>query len=174
MTPLRMKMMDEMRLAGLSASTQAVYLTGVRALAAYYRRSPDLLSEDEVRRYLLHLRERGIALGTFKPHHGGIQFLYQRTLDREWALFSKKESVRPSTSGSPASSRMPKFVPFLDASEPPFTGWGFCSCTGAGCGSARPRRWKSPPSTKPIGWFGSSAKATRSAKSQSQRRFSLS
>jgi hypothetical protein len=47
-----------------------------------------------VRNYLLHLRERGVALGTFKPHHGGIQFLFCRTLDREWSLFSKKESGR--------------------------------------------------------------------------------
>jgi Phage integrase, N-terminal SAM-like domain len=94
MTPLRMKMIEDMRLVGLAASTQAVYLQGVRALAAHYRRSPDLLTEVEVRNYLLHLRERGVALGTFKPHHGGIQFLYRQTLDREWSLFSKKEFGR--------------------------------------------------------------------------------
>jgi hypothetical protein len=51
------------------------------------------LAEEEVRSYLLHLRERGAALGTFKPHHGGIQFLFCRTLEREWSLFSKKESI---------------------------------------------------------------------------------
>lgn len=90
MTPLRAKMIEDMRTAGLAPSTQAVYLQGVRRLAAHYRRSPDLLCEDEVRSYLLHLRERGVALGTFKPHHGGIQFLFCRTLEREWSLFSKK------------------------------------------------------------------------------------
>jgi hypothetical protein len=61
-----------------------------RRLAARYRRSPDQLSEEEVRGYLLGLRERGVALGTFKAYHGGIQFLYRRTLDRDWALFQKK------------------------------------------------------------------------------------
>jgi hypothetical protein len=42
--------------------------TAVRRLAAHYKRSPDLLSEEEVRDYVLHLRDqRGVARGTFKP-----------------------------------------------------------------------------------------------------------
>jgi hypothetical protein len=90
-TELRSRIVADMRSAGLAASTQTVYLYGVRGLAAYYRRSPDLLSEDEVRSYLLHVRdERGVAQGTYKPCHGGIRFLSVRTLEREWPLFSKK------------------------------------------------------------------------------------
>jgi len=38
------------------------------------------------------LRERGVALGTFKTHHGGIQFLYRRTLERRWPLFGGNTS----------------------------------------------------------------------------------
>ena len=53
MTPLRMKMIEDMRLAGLAPSTQAIYLQAVRALAAHYKRSPDLLCEAEVRSYAL-------------------------------------------------------------------------------------------------------------------------
>ena len=87
MTPLRLRMIEDMTLAGLAAGTQAVYIQAVRRLAAHYRRSPDELSEDEVRAYLLSLRERGVALGTFKTNQGGIQFLYRRTLDRDWPLF---------------------------------------------------------------------------------------
>ena len=72
MTPLRLRMIEDMTLAGLAAGIQAVYIQAVRRLAAHYRRSPDQLSEDEVRAYLLSLRERGVALGTFKTNHGGI------------------------------------------------------------------------------------------------------
>src|SRR3954469_18503413 len=90
MTPLRLRMIEDMTLAGLAAGTQAVYIQAVRRLAAHYRRSPDQLSEDEVRAYLLALRERGVALGTFKTNQGGIQFLYRRTLERDWPLFWKK------------------------------------------------------------------------------------
>jgi hypothetical protein len=85
-------MIEDMKSAGLAARTQAVYIDAVRRLAAQYRRSPDQLSEAEVRGYLLGLRERGVALGTFKAYHGGIQFLYRRTPDRDWALFQKRNS----------------------------------------------------------------------------------
>jgi hypothetical protein len=88
-------MMEEMRVAGLAAGTQRLYLDGVRRLAEHYRRAPDQLSEAEVRAYLLGLRERGVALGTFKTNHGGIQFLYRRTLEREWPLFGGKKDPPP-------------------------------------------------------------------------------
>ena len=107
MTPLRLQMIEDMKSAGLAAGTQAVYIDAVRRLAAQYRRSPDHLSEAEVRGYLLGLRERGVALGTFKAYHGGIQFLCQ-TLDRDWALFEKKEFARLSNSVFPRSSRTGK------------------------------------------------------------------
>jgi Phage integrase, N-terminal SAM-like domain len=113
MTPLRKKMIDDMTLAGLAAGTQSIYVRVVRRLAAYYRRSPDQLGEAEVRDYLLHLRDRGVARGTFQPYHGAIKFFYCQTLDREWSLFSKKVFARPSTSVCPLSSRMLRPAPSL-------------------------------------------------------------
>src|SRR5215510_3437539 len=80
MSELRENMIADMTAAGLSASTKEVYVQGVRGLAAYYRRSPDQLTEGEVRSYLLHLRDEcGVARGTYAPHHAGIQFLYAHT-----------------------------------------------------------------------------------------------
>jgi len=110
MTTLRSKMIEDMTLAGLAPGTQSNYIQAVRRLAGHYRRSPDQLSEEEVRAYLLGLRERGVALGTFKTYHGGIQFLYRRTLDREWSLFSKKESARPSRGVYPTCSPTLRFT----------------------------------------------------------------
>jgi integrase/recombinase XerD len=49
MSPLRMRMIEDMKLAGLWPGTQATYIDAVRKLAVYYRRSPDQLSEEEVR-----------------------------------------------------------------------------------------------------------------------------
>lgn len=92
-TPLRQRMIEDMRLSGLSARTQQVYIDGVRGLAAHYKRSPDLLTEEEVRSYLLDLCDRGAARGTFKTNHYGIRFLYCQTLNRDWALFGKKDSA---------------------------------------------------------------------------------
>jgi hypothetical protein len=48
MTPLRRRMIKDMRTAGLASGTQAPYLDAVRNLAAHYR-SPDELSEEEMR-----------------------------------------------------------------------------------------------------------------------------
>ena len=110
MTPLRLRMVEDMRTAGLAAGTQAVYIDGVRRLARHYRRAPDELSEAEVRAYLLGLRERGVARGTFKANHGGIQFLYRRTLDRDWPLFGGKKDPPPEAAppaGRPAGRADP-------------------------------------------------------------------
>jgi len=100
MTPLRARMIEDMVSAGLAQSTQTLYIRAVYGLAACYRRSPEEPSEAEVRNYLLGLRERGVALGTFRPYHGGIKFLYSHTLDRH-----------PSTSACPRFSRMPRPAP---------------------------------------------------------------
>ena len=41
MSPLRQRMIEDMKLAGLSAATHTIYINAVRGLAAHYRRSPD-------------------------------------------------------------------------------------------------------------------------------------
>src|ERR1700738_5316388 len=98
MSPLRARMIEDMKLAGLAATTQEIYLQAVRSLAKHYNRSPELLAEEEVRRYLLDVRERN-ARGSFKTSHYGLQFFYRNTLGQDWALFKKKPL--PPTRGRP-------------------------------------------------------------------------
>ena len=74
MTPLRTRMIEDMKLAGLAGKTQEVYIQAVTSLVKHYdNRSPELLTEEDVRRYLLDVRERN-ARGSFKTCHYGIQF----------------------------------------------------------------------------------------------------
>ena len=62
MTALRRRMIEEMRLGGLSAGTQERYARAVAQLAKAYHRSPDRIGEEEVRRHVLHLRDEcGVA-----------------------------------------------------------------------------------------------------------------
>jgi hypothetical protein len=63
-------MIEDMPLAGLAEGTQKIYIQAVRRLAAHYRRSPNELGEEEVRGYLLELRQRGVG--------GGAEFSIQR------------------------------------------------------------------------------------------------
>jgi len=85
MTPLRRQMIEEMQLQGYAESTIEGYVHAVAQLARHYRRSPDKLDEDEVRRYLLHLTlEKKIARGSFSVVLGGLRFFYHKALSRDW------------------------------------------------------------------------------------------
>ena len=56
MTALRQKMIEAMQLAGFSERTQQSYLRGVRQLAEHYMKSPDQISEEEIRQYFLYVK----------------------------------------------------------------------------------------------------------------------
>ena len=49
MSPLRARMIEDMKLAGLATTTQEIYLQEVRSLANHYNRSPALLAEERGR-----------------------------------------------------------------------------------------------------------------------------
>src|SRR3954451_4245819 len=91
MSPQRQRMIEAMILAGLSEGTQAAYLRAVWQLAKHYRRAPDQLNEEEVRAYLLDLRQRGVARGTFEIARAGLRFFFCPTLGRAWDLFGGKK-----------------------------------------------------------------------------------
>ena len=97
-TPLRQRMIEDMDLAGLRPSTQQTYILAVRKLAGRFRRSPDQITEKEVRAYLIEMKTQGAALGTFKTNFHGIRFLFRNTLECDWALFSKKRFASPNRS----------------------------------------------------------------------------
>lgn len=93
MTELRRRMIADLQLAGYSEKTQQSYLMAVRGLAKYYRRSPDQLSEEEVRAFFLHLiNERKAAPSTVRIYLYGIKFFFTKTLQRQWAFL---DLVRP-------------------------------------------------------------------------------
>ena len=57
MTRLRQRLLEDLKLAGLSECTQNAYVRAICQLAEHYMRSPGLLCEDDVRRYLVHVRD---------------------------------------------------------------------------------------------------------------------
>lgn len=93
MTVLSDKMQEDLQLRGLSVRTQESYLAAVRQLAKHYHKSPDLITEEELRKYFLYLRnERKVSTSTFQIALCGIKFFYEQTLRREWHTF---QLVRP-------------------------------------------------------------------------------
>jgi hypothetical protein len=105
MSKLRKRMIQDMELAGLVERTQHGYVRAVRQLAAHYMVSPDRLSERNVEKYLIYLRdELGAAKGTFIPNFHGLKFFYIQTLGYDWPLFTKKKSASQLGSDCPMSA----------------------------------------------------------------------
>src|ERR1700750_3489077 len=119
MSPLHAGMIEDMKLAGLAATTQDIYLQAVRSLAKRYNRSPELLAEEEVRRYLLDVRERN-ARGSFMTSHYGIQFFYRNTLGLDWALCTQRSGF-PSRGGCRRRFPLPKRGEFSPRVALPYT-----------------------------------------------------
>jgi len=85
MSALRTRFIEDMQLHGYSPKTQARYTDAIRGLAKYYRKSPDLLTEEDLRRYFLHLTlEKRVARSTATIALCALKFLFQNTLQRPW------------------------------------------------------------------------------------------
>jgi site-specific recombinase XerD len=97
MTPLRKKMIDDMVLRGLSERTQQRYVGAVAGLAKFYKRGPDTLGDEEVQRYLLHLRqERGLSASSTNVTLHALRFFFHKTLRREPVIFQLPSAREPS------------------------------------------------------------------------------
>ena len=84
MTPLRAKYIRDLVIRGRSKNTQEAYTRCVCDLARYYRRSPELISYEEVTGWLHHLiKERQLAASSIHIAVSAVRFLYAVTLGRE-------------------------------------------------------------------------------------------
>ena len=93
MTRLRQRMVEDMQLRGLSPKTQKAYLRSVRQLAEHYGKSPQRITDEELRQYFLHLTNvKHLSPSTVHVTLYGIRFLFQHTLRKEWPTL---ELVRP-------------------------------------------------------------------------------
>jgi len=89
-TALRKKMHQDLQLAGLSEGTQGTYLRVVRQLAVHYHTPPDRLSEQQVRDYLLHLKnDKKSASSTLGIAYSAIKFFYSHTVPRDWPTLQR-------------------------------------------------------------------------------------
>lgn len=98
MTPLRKHMLEDMQLKGYSPATQHAYSNAVKQLAKHYKKSPELITEAELRAYLLKLQTE-VAHATFKIALAGIKFLFEITLQKQWPVLEfarpRKEKALP-------------------------------------------------------------------------------
>jgi site-specific recombinase XerD len=80
-------MIDDLRLRGYADRTVEAYVRAVAQLARFHHASPDQLTEEQIRQYLLHLSHtQKVARATHTIALCGIKFFYQQTLGREWSV----------------------------------------------------------------------------------------
>ena len=83
MTPLRKRMIEEMQLRGYAETTQRNYVYAIGRLATHYDRSPDQITDEEIRSYYLHLRnEKQLAQSSLQVTIHALRFFYEKTLKR--------------------------------------------------------------------------------------------
>src|SRR3954447_15243998 len=81
-TPLRRRMLDDMRLRNLAAGTCRSYVRSVAGFSAFHGRSPDQLTLEDVRDYQLHLVARGLTATSICQGMSALRFFYAVTLGR--------------------------------------------------------------------------------------------
>ena len=87
MTPLRQRMIEDMELEKKPHSTQRAYIRNVGALAKFYETSPDQLSREQIRDYLVYLvQEKKCAGSTYRQALSSIRYFYRTTLGKDWLV----------------------------------------------------------------------------------------
>jgi hypothetical protein len=78
MKDIRQRMVEDMKLRGLTPGTQAIYLEAVKVLDRHYNRRLDEITQEQIKDCLLYLIEpKGYAKSTYKckpdhPNYSGV------------------------------------------------------------------------------------------------------
>jgi site-specific recombinase XerD len=95
MTELRKRMIETLQLRGMSERTQQAYVRAVRQLADHYHKSPDLVTEEELRQYFLHIKNvKKYSRASSTIALCGIKFFFEKTLNRTFTTFDLVRAPR--------------------------------------------------------------------------------
>ena len=64
-SPLRQRMIEDMRIRGRGEKAQAAHIRAIRDFAAFLGHSPDTATPEELRAYQLHMTDTGVTPSTF-------------------------------------------------------------------------------------------------------------
>ena len=91
-SPLRQRMLEDMRMRKFEPKTQPSYLRAVRNLAIFLKASPDTASAEDLRRFQAHMVEQGTSPITLNATISGLKFFFDVTLGRG-ELMAKMQPV---------------------------------------------------------------------------------
>ena len=76
-SPLRRRMIEDMTIRKLAASTQHNYIRSVKDFSVFFGRSPDKASLEDVRRFHLHLASNGASVGMMNATMIALRFFFR-------------------------------------------------------------------------------------------------
>jgi site-specific recombinase XerD len=83
MTPLRKRMIEEMRMRDYSERTISAYVSAIYRLAAFYHQSPDKLNREQIRAFLVDLvEEKQVAWSYYKQVLAALRYFYRYVVRR--------------------------------------------------------------------------------------------
>lgn len=83
MTALRQRMLEDLRVRNYASKTQISYVRHVARFATYFKKSPDQLTTEDIRTYLVHLvGEKRVSWTCFNQMVCALRFFYGVTLGR--------------------------------------------------------------------------------------------
>lgn len=87
MTPLRQRMLEDMRVRNLSEGTQRQYVRRVAKFAQHLGKSPEVLGPEDIRTYQVYLKEQQhVSWSVLNVAVCALRFLYRVTLHKDWAV----------------------------------------------------------------------------------------
>jgi site-specific recombinase XerD len=96
-SPLRQRMLEDMRLRKLAPKTQEAYVRAVLRLAKYLHRPPNTATVEDLRNFQLHLVDCGTSPITLNATITGLKFFFDITLDRSELMAKMKPVFIPRT-----------------------------------------------------------------------------
>ncbi|MFW2390848.1 MAG: tyrosine-type recombinase/integrase [Methyloceanibacter sp.] len=82
-TPLRKRMIEDMRIRGMGEKYQKAHIRAIRDFAAFLGHSPDTATPEELRGYQLHMADTGVTPTTFNARIVALRFFFGMTCGRE-------------------------------------------------------------------------------------------
>jgi integrase/recombinase XerD len=95
MTPLRQRMIEDLRIRNYSPHTVQVYIRQVARFAKHFGCSPERLGPEEVRRYQLYLRERNVSWSLYNQAVSSLRFFYTVTVKQPLGVERLPYAKRP-------------------------------------------------------------------------------
>jgi len=107
MTPLRRRMIEDMRIRNLSPHTQRAYVEQVSRFARHFGQPPERLGQNDIRAWQIYLvEERRLAASSISIAVAALRFVYTVSLKRPWVV---EEGI--------PTSRQPKKLPVVPSPE---------------------------------------------------------